>query len=171
MEQEEREPSRPRVVDKRVSARRAAGETSSPPPPSTPPAATSPPAASPPPQAPPVETAAPGAGEDTGSTPPPEPGTTERPWTPEQEAEAQRMSEEMARISSAEWVVNVAVTLANVAGAKLEQGGTADAKLAIDALSGLVNAVGGELAEAEAALRQTVAQLQMAYVRGGSPAG
>jgi hypothetical protein len=77
------------------------------------------------------------------------------------------MSDEMAKIPSVEWVVNVAVTLANVAGTKLERGATADAKVAIDALAGLVNALGGQLAEAETPLRQTVAQLQMSYVQGG----
>ncbi|CAN5650654.1 hypothetical protein BH18ACT15_BH18ACT15_07730 [soil metagenome] len=76
------------------------------------------------------------------------------------------MSEEMAKISSVEWVVNVAVTLANVAGTKLERGSAADAKTAIDALAGLVNAVGDQLGEAETPLRQTVAQLQMTYVQG-----
>lgn len=167
MDEEEREPARPRVVDKRVSARRTR-EGGSPPvaPPPAPPPPSAPPSAPPPPPPPQPQAESPVAG-DVGLEPPPPPGAPEQPWTPEQEAEARRMSEEMAKISSVEWVVNVAVTLANVAGTKLERGAAADAKIAIDALAGIVNALGSELAEAETPLRQTVAQLQMTYVQGG----
>jgi hypothetical protein len=86
-------------------------------------------------------------------------------WTPEQEAEAKRMAQEIADTPSFEWVVNAAVTLANVAATKLELGAGADAQLAIDALAGLVNSVGPKMQQAESPLRQTLAQLQLAYAQ------
>lgn len=75
------------------------------------------------------------------------------------------MSEEMAQIPSLEWVVNVAVTLANAAGTKLNAGLRDDSGLAIDALAAIVEKVGPQMGEAEAPLRQTLAQLQMAYAQ------
>lgn len=86
-------------------------------------------------------------------------------WTPEQEAEARKIAEEIASRPSLDWVLNTAVTLANVAGTKLELGAADDARLAIDALAALVNGLGAELQGAEAPLRQTLAQLQMAYAQ------
>jgi hypothetical protein len=84
-------------------------------------------------------------------------------WTPEQEAEARRIAQEIAETPSLDWVINTAVTLANVAATKMELGDPADAGLAIDALGAMVNSLSGKLADAEAPLRQTLAQLQMAY--------
>jgi hypothetical protein len=84
-------------------------------------------------------------------------------WTPEQEAEARRIAQEIAETPSLDWVINTAVTLANVAATKIELGDPADAGLAIDALAAMVNSLSGKLADAEAPLRQTLAQLQMAY--------
>jgi hypothetical protein len=84
-------------------------------------------------------------------------------WTPEQEAEARRIAQEIAETPSLDWVINTAVTLANVAATKIELGDPADAGLAIDALAAMVNSLAGKLADAEAPLRQTLAQLQMAY--------
>jgi hypothetical protein len=98
------------------------------------------------------------------SSPGASPGT-ERVWTPEQEAEAKQMAQEIAETPSLEWVVNAAVTLANVAATKLELGGGSDAQLAIDALAGLINSVGSKLQQAETPLRQTLAQLQLAYAQ------
>jgi hypothetical protein len=85
------------------------------------------------------------------------------------------MAQEIAQTPSIEWVVNTAVSLANIAATKLDFGVPGDAQLAIDALSGLLKEVGGRLQEAEAPLRQTLAQLQMAYAGriapppGGTP--
>jgi hypothetical protein len=154
--EEEQGPRRPRVVDRRISARAASGETSPPPPP--------------------VETPAP-------EPPPPQPGpsspqeteasTAEAPasevWTPEQEAEARRMAEEIAQTPSIDWVVNTAVTLANVAGTKLQIGDPEDARLAIDALAAVLEAAGPRLLDAEAPLKQTLAQLQMMYAQAVAP--
>ena len=153
-EEEEREPRRPRVVDKRISAR----------PPSE--AATEP--TPPPPTEPPAEAAAP----SPPTSPPARPGSPEEPpvWTPQQEEEARRIAEEIVRTPALDWVVNTAVTMANVSATKLEFGDPADAQLTIDALAGLVNALGSRLADAEAPLKQTLAQLQLAYTqRIGAP--
>ena len=90
-------------------------------------------------------------------------------WTPEQEAEARRMAEEIAKTPSLDWVVQTAVTLANVAGTKMQLGAAADAQLAIDALSGLIDSVGPRLEDAENPLRQTLAQLQMMYAERAAP--
>lgn len=192
-EQEEGAPRRPRVIDKRISAR-----TAPTPAPAEAPAARESPSAG----EDPASDAGPSAGEATArppSTPPeaspptppgaafqippasprsevPEPGDEpgagvlgggagEGVWTPEQEADAQRMAREIADTPSFEWVVNAAVTLANVAATKLELGAGADAQLAIDALAGLVNSVGPRMQQAESPLRQTLAQLQLAYAQ------
>jgi hypothetical protein len=84
-------------------------------------------------------------------------------WTPEQEEEMRAMAQQIAQTPSLEWVLNTAVTLANVAGTKLDLGAVADAQLAIDALGVLVEGLAERLGTAEAPLRQTLAQLRMAY--------
>jgi hypothetical protein len=145
----EGERPRPRVVDKRISARPEGFEESPPPAPAE--KAQPAPVSEPPTEAPP------------DPSPPGAPPQTPPVWTPEQEAEARRIAEEIAQTPSLEWVINTAVTLANVAATKIELGDPADAGLAIDALSALVNSLSGKLADAEAPLRQTLAQLQMAY--------
>ena len=89
------------------------------------------------------------------------------PPTPPQEAE--RLAQQLSEVSSRDWVVNTAVTLANVGAAKIDRGLLEDSRLAIDALSALINAVGPSLGEAENPLRQTLAQLQFAYAQGMQP--
>ena len=149
---------RPRVVDKRVSATRdaqgpgraaaasrASAVTSDPPPPSSP-----------------------DGGDVTAD--PGGPAGAAPLWTPEQEAEARRITQEIADTPSVEWVVNVALTLANVAAAKIDRGSAQDAGTAIDALAALVGGVGTRLGAAETPLRRTLAELQLAYadaVAGG----
>lgn len=163
---EEDKRPRPRVVDKRVSARpaeepeeargaREAREAPSGPEPS-------PPAAEPSPTAP-------VAAEPGAAAAGPEGRAGEPLWTPEQEEEAQALAQQLAEVSSRDWVVNTAVTLANVAAAKLDQGLAEDSNLAIDSLAALLQAVGPRLGEAEAPLRQTLAQLQLAYTQGIRP--
>jgi hypothetical protein len=153
-DQEEREAEqggrpRPKVVDKRISARAQAPEPSPAPAPAGAPEATAEATVGTVPEAPADEA--------------PRPGPGERVWTPEQEAEARRMAEEIARTPSIEWVINTAATLANVAGTKLDLGAAPDAQLAIDALAGIVGSVGSRLGGAEAPLRQLLADLQLAY--------
>jgi hypothetical protein len=84
-------------------------------------------------------------------------------WTPEQEAEAVQMARQVVETPSIEWVVNSAVSLANIAATKLDMGAPSDASLAIDALAGILKEVGHRLGDVEAPLKQTLAQLQMAY--------
>jgi hypothetical protein len=94
-------------------------------------------------------------------------------WTPEAEAEARAIAEEIVRRPSADWVVNSAVSLANIAATKLEMGDPADAQLCIDALAGILKETGSKLGEVEQPLRQTLAQLQMAFAQrvAGPPGG
>ena len=176
-EQEQAERARPRIVDKRVSARRAQGAQPSPggtapsqgptgsPGPDA--SAPGPAAAGQPPSTPAPRPQAPA--EAAPVAPPPGDGEAERIWTPEEEAEAQRIAQEISARPSIEWVLNVAVTLANVAGTKLDLGDATDARLAIDALSGIVNGTGTSLGDAENPLRQTLAQLQLAYAQAMAP--
>lgn len=156
MSDEEEQPKRPefRVVDKRISARGDAPAPSRPEPVEPAPAEQTPPAGSPGPPA--TETTVPGPDPAVG-------GSGEPIWTPEQEAEAQRFMQEIGQRPSLDWVLNSAVTLANVAGTKLDLGQTADAQLAIDALAALVEKLGSRFGQAETPLRQTLAQLQLAF--------
>jgi hypothetical protein len=97
------------------------------------------------------------------------PPPVETPATPSSEdAQARAIAEEVARAPARDWVLNVAVTLANVAATKIDAGRTEEARLAIDALSGIVDSVGERLGDAEPALRQTLAQLRLEFAgRGG----
>jgi hypothetical protein len=90
-------------------------------------------------------------------------------WTPEQEAEAQRLTQQVVETPGRDWVVNTAVTLANVAAAKLEAGLAADAQLAIDSLAAILGSVGSQLGDADGPLRRTLAELQMAYAQSAGP--
>ena len=160
-EGQENEPRRPRVVDKRVSARGSdAAQTPEPPPQQAPPPRSEDPvdAPSPPPHAPPTPS--------RGDAPP---GGAREVWTPEQEAEMQRLTQEIAQRPSLEWVVNTALTLVNVAGTKLELGQAPDAQLAIDALAGMLQSAGSRLGSAEQPLRQALAELQLAFAQKAAP--
>ena len=90
-------------------------------------------------------------------------------WTPEREAEAQAIAEELSRVPAIDWVANAAITLANVAAAKIQMGQASDAEFAIDALAALIDGMGARFGEAEAPLRQTLAQLRMAYAQAIMP--
>lgn len=152
--EEEQERRRPRVVDKRISAR-SPSESTAPEPQAPPP--TEPP--------PPAEPAAPVGGSEPASGAP-SPAAGEPPvWTPQQEEEARRIAEEIVRTPGLDWVVNTAVTLANVSATKLEFGSAADAQITIDAFAALLDALGPRLEDAQAPLRQTLAQLQLAYAQ------
>ena len=156
-DEEQAQPKKPefRVVDKRISARGDSPASEPPPEPSSgavEPEPSQPPPAPEPPPAQPAEPTQPD-------------GPQEQVWTPEQEAEARAFVEEIAQRPSLEWVVNTAVTLANVAGTKLDLGQTADAQLAIDALAAIVEKLGSRLEQTEAPLKQTLAQLQLAYAQ------
>jgi hypothetical protein len=161
-EEEQGERPRPKVVDKRISAR-----------PATAPDATAPDATAPDATAAVTVGSVPEIPEPAAAGGPGEPLPPDQPagrvWTPEEEAEARKVAEEIARTPSIEWVINTAATLGNVAGTKLDLGATADAQLAIDALAGLVNSVGPRLQGAEKPLRQLLAELQLAYAQRAAP--
>ena len=148
-EEREEERARPRVVDKRVSS---GGHNPTPRP--TPPSPEPTPAPAPTPSAETPDRPAAGPGRAGGEQP---------VWTPEEEAQARAMAQEIAERPSIDWVVNAAVTLANVAATKIQIGDPADAQLAIDSLDGLLKSAAGRLQDAEAPLKQTLAQLQLAY--------
>lgn len=156
-DEEQSERRRPKVVDKRISARSA--EPASPPAGATAEVTIGSVPETPAPSGSSEPEPAPAGG---GAEAPPR---GERVWTPEEEAEARRVAQEIAQTPSIEWVVNTAATLANVAGAKLDLGAAADAQLAIDALAGIVNSVGPRLQGAEKPLRQLLADLQLAYAQ------
>jgi hypothetical protein len=151
--EEEKESRRPRVVDKRISSRPPSGT-----PPAEPPSEPEPVVADVPQEPPPPP---------PGDAPPPEQPAAGEPgvWTPQQEEEARRIAEEIVKTPGLEWVVNTAVTLANVSATKLEFGNPTDAQVTIDALAALLNGVGARLEDAEAPLKQTLAQLQLAYTQ------
>lgn len=164
--EETRPPARFKVVDKRISAR--------PDTPASPPDVSGsplvgdsvPPETTPAPSDPvPLRPQPPGRPEQPASRPgsPKAESSEDDLWTPEQEAEARRFTDEIGQRAALEWVVNSSVTLANVAGVKLDLGQVAEASLAIDAFAAIVEKLGPRLGEVEALLRQTLAQLQLAY--------
>lgn len=85
-----------------------------------------------------------------------------------------QMARHVMETPSLEWVVNSAVSLANIAATKLDMGAASDSSLAIDALAGILKEVGHRLGDVEQPLKQTLAQLQMAYAErmtAGVPPG
>ena len=172
MAPEEEEPQdrpRPKVVDRRISARPDAAEGEPAPAPEAPvapqPSAAEAPAAS----VAASPSAAPESEVEAGAEMPgAEDAPAEALWTPEQEAEARRMVEQIARVPATDWVADAGVRVANVAGIKIDEGAMDEAQLAIDALEALLNAVGNRLGEAERPLRQILAQLQLAYAQRAS---
>jgi hypothetical protein len=147
-EEGEVERPRPRVVDKRVSAR---------------PQAASAPAPEPPPQAPeaPVEPPGEASAEVPGA------GV----WTPQQEEQAQRLAEELARAPGRDLVVTFAMNFVEVASVKIDAGDLEGAQLAIDAFDAVLKAVGARLGDAEAPLKSVLAQLQMGYAQRAGALG
>jgi len=151
-EDEEQERPRPRVVDKRVSAR--------PPEPA---------------EAPVAEPAPPQASQEESTSPPPTeptappPGEQEPPggdvWTPEREEQARRLAEELARAPARDIVVTMAMNFVEVASVKIDAGDFPGAQLAIDAFDAVINGLGSRLGDAEGPLRQMLAQLQMAFAQ------
>jgi hypothetical protein len=139
---QEHERPRPRVVDKRVSARGPGTDT---------------PRAEPVPPREPAEPAPPAPAE--------EPPAAESVWTPEQEEQARRLAEELARTPARDLVLTFAMNFVEVASIKLQAGDLAGAQLAIDAFDGVLKAVGPRLGEAEKTLASYLAQLQMAYAQ------
>lgn len=142
---------RPKVVDKRVSSGGHQPARPAPPPEAAP---AGPRTKKQPPEPPPQPAGGPQLDQNGDPI-----------WTPEEEAAAMQMAQEIAERPGLDWVVNTAVTLANVAATKLQVGDPGDAQLCIDALAGILGSTQGRLEDADAPLRQTLAQLQMAYAQ------
>ena len=94
--------------------------------------------------------------------------------TPEQQAQAQAMARELAeareRIAqtpAAEVVANHAMGLYELAAIHLggQPAALDEAKVAIDAMTGIIGALPGRLGENEPVLREALQQLQLAYVQ------
>src|SRR3954467_9062233 len=91
------------------------------------------------------------------------------PLTQEQEDlldELQAAREQLAQTPAALVVANHAIGLFQLAAIHLDQdpANLDDARLAIDALAALVEGLQGRLGDEEEALREALAQLQLAYV-------
>jgi len=82
-------------------------------------------------------------------------------------AELQAAREQLAQAPASVVVANHAIGLFQLAAIHLDRQppNLDDARLAIDALSALVDALEGRLGEEEDAIREARAQLQMAYVQ------
>jgi hypothetical protein len=135
---------RPRVVDKRVSAR--------------------PPGSEPPPQRKPAPETPRPEPEPATQAPPATPAG-EPVWTPEQEEQARRLAEELARAPGRDLVVTMTMNFVEAASVKIEAGDLEGAQLAIDAFDAILKALGPRLGEAEAPLKSVLAQLQMGYAQ------
>jgi hypothetical protein len=121
----------------------------------------------------------------SSDTPDPQPQTiTDMPefddLTPEQQAQAQAMAEELsearARIAdtpAVEVIANHAMGLYELAAIHLstQPPAPAEARLAIDAMTALVSAVANDLGENETVLREALQQLQLAYVQVSNAEG
>jgi hypothetical protein len=174
-EGQENEPRRPRVVDKRVSSRTESTPDPGPSPEirAEPEIPAEPAEPAEPPEQPEPATAGPPPSSDE-EAPVPQSGPTQADpgvWTPEREAEAQTIAQELSQVPALDWVANAAVTLANVAAAKIQMGQAPDAQLAIDALGALLDGLGSRFGEAEQPLKQTLAQLRFAYAQAVMPPG
>ena len=143
---------RPRVVDKRVSARPAGAEP--------------PPQREPVPEPPQTEPRA-----ETETPAPQAPPGGQGVWTPEQEEQARRLAEELARAPGRDLVVTMTMNFVEAASIKIEAGDLEGAQLAIDAFDAILKAVGPRLGDAEAPLKSVLAQLQMGYAQRAGAIG
>ena len=96
--------------------------------------------------------------------------TEEPDLSPEQEqllGELQAAREQLAQTPASVVVANHAIGLFQLAAIHLDRdpANLDDARLAIDALAAIVEGLKGRLGEEEEALREALAQLQMAYVQ------
>ena len=82
-------------------------------------------------------------------------------------AVAQQMLETPAEII----IANHCIGLFQLAALHLEEGNLDDARLAIDALGGIVETLGKRLGEEEPTLREALSQLRLAYVQRSKQSG
>jgi hypothetical protein len=91
----------------------------------------------------------------------------------EMEAELRAVQEQMLRAPAAVVVANHCIGLIELAALHLgqEPPRLADAQIAIDALAGVLDAIGTRLGENEAPLRQALHQMRMAFIEARSATG
>ena len=107
--------------------------------------------------------------EEAGATAPPaaDPyGPGDEPMDEELQAEILAMQEQMLRTPAAIVVANHCIGLVELAALHLGQNppNLADAQVAIDALAGMIDAVGPRLGENGPPLRQALNQMRMAFI-------
>ena len=106
--------------------------------------------------------------EPAATQPPPSapPGGAESEMDEELRAELQAMQEQMLRTPAAIVVANHCIGLVELAALHLGQNPPrlADAQVAIDALAGILDAVGPRLGDNGPALTQALTQMRMAFV-------
>jgi hypothetical protein len=105
------------------------------------------------------------------SQPPMEPYEDDaEPMDEEMRAELQAMQEQMLRTPATVVVANHCIGLIELAALHLGQDPPhlADAQVAIDALAGVLDALGPRMGENEAPLRQALTQMRMAFVEAKS---
>ena len=97
---------------------------------------------------------------------PPQAGTEPEPDEEELQAEIRAMQEQMLRTPAAIVVANHCIGLIELAALHLGQDPPhlADAQVAIDALAGILDAVGSRLGDNGPALRQALNQIRMAFI-------
>ena len=88
-------------------------------------------------------------------------------------AEMMAMQEQLLRTPAAVVIANHGIAMLELAALHLGQDppNLADASVAIDALAGIVDAVGPRMGENEAPLRQALHQLRMAFLEAKNAAG
>ncbi len=113
--------------------------------------------------------------EPPAPTPPgPTPADGGREYDEEElRAEMMAMQEQLLRTPAAVVVANHGIAMLELAALHLGQDPPrlAEASVAIDALAGIVDAVGSRMGENEAPLRQALHQLRMAFLEAKNAAG
>src|SRR5215218_6297418 len=99
-------------------------------------------------------------------------GPEDEAMDPEMEAELRAMQEQMLRTPAAIVVANHCIGLIELAALHLGQNppNLSDAQVAIDALAGILDAVGSRMGENAPPLRQALNQMRMAFVEAKSAA-
>ena len=114
--------------------------------------------------------------DEPGTAPPPPPGYPEgaggEEMDEELQAELRAMQEQMLRTPAAIVVANHCIGLVELAALHLGQQppNLADAQVAIDALSGMLDAVGPRMGENGPPLRQALNQMRMACIEAKTAA-
>lgn len=86
------------------------------------------------------------------------------------EEEMRAAMEQMRRIPPQQVIIEHAILLYNLAAVRLDPDGLPEARIAIDALAGLLEGAGEALGEAGVELREMLRQIQLAFVDAARPA-